>query len=370
MVLEDYFQVNSQFFYGESLDMSYFTKHKEVPISNFTEDSVKGMLENVEFGKIQGIMLNINTNKGQFLYISALDQLDKDTVLNFLKHSSTTNPTYYFSNVDYFSFGRFGLGEGGKITRYLSFNSEQAFDEEVVGWIGKPHSWEYATHTFYTKKKLEDFEMDFSDSEVCDMVTYYLPFISEDIVVDKVSVYTLNKQHAKLLKNIVKGVYHKLTNKSVEAIYNTSKKYKANMFSIACYFDYVQQKIIFANHNMYTYKDNGVDIYNTEVLYTNLRGEVTIGEPKWELDFHNILLQMVADIPRVKPEKIKDIGANIKTLEDLNLKRYLIMVRPVTKSKLEYHFFSTDTKGNSTALKVGTKFNKSLVKKIFKLITS
>lgn len=368
MVIEDYFQVNSQFFYSKSFDLGFFKKCKRVPLKNLSQKSVSRMLETVAFDS-QDIYLLIDTNIGKFIYMSATNVLPHKEVLDYLKLSSKTSPIYYFSNVDYFSFGRFGLGEEGKVSRYLSFNSEPEDEENVVEWIGKPHKWEYATHTFYTKQKLEDFDMDFSSFEVCDMITYYIPEISNDVEIYSIDIYSTNSKKISNIKRVQKGVYKKLNSATLKNLYLSTSKNRANAYTICGYVG--DGKIIFTNHMLYTIDDISVLGKEANILYSSLRGEIDISDVDCQLDFHNILIQMVEDIVKANVYKIKDVGANIQEIERKNYHHFYILVTPKSKSKVELMLSVGDFDSkNIRSIKIGNNLSKSHSIKILDLIKS
>lgn len=365
MVLEDYFSVNSQFFYSKVFDKTVYKKYKATPLKNLSEDSVTNMLSTIAFDS-EDTHLVIDTSIGQFFYTSALNTLSHSAVQDILK-TSKDNPVYYFSNVDYFSFGRFGLGEDSKVTRYLSFNSEPADDENVVEWIGRPHKWEYATHTFYTKKKLEDFEMDFSYSEVCDMIAYYIPALQEDIEVYNITILSTSAKRIKNITKVQKGVYRKLNGKTIRDIYSHSVRHKVRDYTISGYVG--GGKITFTNHFLYAIDDISVLEREARIVYSSLRGEVTMGDRNEVLDFHNILIQMVEDIVGATVEKLKDVGANIQQIERKSYHRFYILVTPRSKGKLEYVVSVGDFDHRQhTEIKLGSKLSKSTTLKLLKLL--
>ena len=233
MILEQHLQVNSNFFYSEKLNFNCHKNFKKVSLKDFNDYDLFEFIETFIFREEKDIFIHLKTNKGEFILLNVLSDIDKDTILKFLKENSSFHPTYYFRNVDYFSYGVFGYANDNKIERYLSYNSEAMEDENVVEWIGKPHKWEYATHTFYTKKKLEDCEMSFDSNDVCDMILYYLPFIREDIIINDFIVYSSNNKYVNKLKKISKFKHKRVPLKTYSIINKFLTKNKINNFIIS-----------------------------------------------------------------------------------------------------------------------------------------
>jgi ribonucleotide monophosphatase NagD (HAD superfamily) len=192
MQLRDYTQINSNFFYSKHITpYNKLGKYEfKVNPKKLTQIQFNRLMEHVVFKK--GFATLIQTKQGDFVFYGVTQDFTPKQVQNSIANLAKTEPTYFFRNVDYFNYGEFGYAENGKIVRYLKYNSEATDDENVVEWVGKPHDWEYNSHTFYTKQKLEDCEMFFDSEAVCNMIDYYLPFIKDGVDID-VTTYNGSK---------------------------------------------------------------------------------------------------------------------------------------------------------------------------------
>ena len=205
MILENCCQVNSNFFYSKHFNfniMPYKTKFSVNP-KKLNQPQFNSLMEFVVF--TEGYVTHIETSEGEFLFYGVTHDLETKQILSILKNQAQFAPIYFFRNVDYFSYGEFGYAEDGKIVRYLKVNSEPTDNEEVVEWIGKPHKWEYDTHTFYTKEKLENFEMFFDSDNVCEMIYYYLPFVTKQVEIKNITIYSYAENGKKFVDGVLKG---------------------------------------------------------------------------------------------------------------------------------------------------------------------
>ena len=205
MQLRDYTQINSNFFYSKHITpYNKLGKYEfKVNPKKLTQTQFNRLMEHVVFKK--GFATLIQTKQGDFVFYGVTQDFTPKQVQNSIANLAKTEPTYFFRNVDYFNYGEFGYAENGKIVRYLKYNSEATDDENVVEWVGKPHDWEYNSHTFYTKQKLEDCEMFFDSEAVCDMIDYYLPFIKDGVDIENITIYSNHEKVKQIITATIKN---------------------------------------------------------------------------------------------------------------------------------------------------------------------
>lgn len=205
MQLRDYTQINSNFFYSKHITpYNKLGKYEfKVNPKKLTQTQFNRLMEHVVFKK--GFATLIQTKQGDFVFYGVTQDFTPKQVQNSIANLAKTEPTYFFRNVDYFNYGEFGYAENGKVVRYLKYNSEATDDENVVEWVGKPHDWEYNSHTFYTKQKLEDCEMFFDSEAVCDMIDYYLPFIKDGVDIENITIYSNHEKVKQIITATIKN---------------------------------------------------------------------------------------------------------------------------------------------------------------------
>ena len=205
MQLRDYTQINSNFFYSKHITpYNKLGKYEfKVNPKKLTQIQFNRLMEHVVFKK--GFATLIQTKQGDFVFYGVTQDFTPKQVQNSIANLAKTEPTYFFRNVDYFNYGEFGYAENGKIVRYLKYNSEATDDENVVEWVGKPHDWEYNSHTFYTKQKLEDCEMFFDSEAVCNMIDYYLPFIKDGVDIENIIIYSNQEKVKQIITAAIKN---------------------------------------------------------------------------------------------------------------------------------------------------------------------
>ncbi len=205
MQLRDYTQINSNFFYSKHITpYNKLGKYEfKVNPKKLTQTQFNRLMEHVVFKK--GFATLIQTKQGDFVFYGVTQDFTPKQVQNSIANLAKTEPTYFFRNVDYFNYGEFGYAENGKVVRYLKYNSEATDDENVVEWVGKPHDWEYNSHTFYTKQKLEDCEMFFDSEAVCDMIDYYLPFIKDGVDIENITIYSNQEKVKQIITATIKN---------------------------------------------------------------------------------------------------------------------------------------------------------------------
>ncbi len=197
MLIEDWCQVNSNFFFSKSeLEFDGFKNYKklDVNVKKLTQTSLNNMFSHFVFDTKDNI-IKLTTNHGNFVFYGVTQEFEPNQIKEML-NTYSKDTLYYFNNVDYFTYGCFGVASNNKIERLLRYNSEASSEEDEITWVGKAHLWETETHTYYSKQRLTEGEMSFGWEEVCEMVLYYLPFVSNDVNILGMTVYS-NSQYLK-----------------------------------------------------------------------------------------------------------------------------------------------------------------------------
>ncbi len=359
VILEQYLQVNSNFFYSEKLNIKPSKGYKKVNLKKLNAEELGSTLESIVFSENKNNFIHIKTNKGEFVLLTVTSDITKEQTLDFLKENSSKYPTYYFRNVDYFDFGIFGYAQNGKIERYLSYNSEAMGDENIVEWIGKPHKWEYATHTFYTKKKLEECEMSFGWDEVCNMIYYYLPFITEEVEILEVNAYTKNKQ----IKKVQKCKYKKVRKDILTKLYVTvlSHEIPGILINALVYDD----SVILHDLMLGVIKENKEDKLENQILFSNLVSKINYNENNSEIEFHNGLVQLLEASTNSEVKTLKEIAPYIKKLKE-EKELYYLYISPINKNKYKLELLKRGEQKET--IFIGYNFNKKNSNKIYKIL--
>lgn len=316
MIFENCVQVNSNFFYCKQFNIGTMPGKNilELNPKKLTQLQFNKLMEHVVFTK--GYATKIKTNNGEFLFYSATNNFTPKVVQNFIINQSKFGPAYYFRNVDYFSYGEFGYAEDGKIVRYLKCNSEATDNENVVEWIGKPHTWEYETHTFYTKEKLENFEMSFDSESICDMVYFYLPFLKNDVKVENITIYS-NQPN---LKKLINGV---LKDKPFENLLEFTSKHHAeivknlihnNVETASTTILIYKDKLFFNNYVVNTDKYKKDDPIRTDILHDP--SNLTIKTKDLNFNkFYNTLIKFIVNYKNAKQTNFKVVQKSLQTIK-------------------------------------------------------
>ena len=336
----DYVQVNSNFFFSEKFCDNFSNKKYsfKIPLKILNKDNIQGLFEDVAFGD-KSSALYLKTNKGCFFLFSISDIEDNNIVVEMLKNNSKEASTYYFSNVDYFSYGKFGVAENGKITRYLAVNTEANEEKDIVAWIGKPHKFEYETHTFFTKQKLMDCEMFFDSDVVCDMVTYYLPFVCDDVKIIEAKVFSDDKDIGKLIKNILsdKKTYEKINKEKLNNSLNHLIKNQAPYFST---------HFIVNKNGFVTIINKLITVYGefspTTKVLSSLKQETINIIKMTKVKFYNLVLSYIYDYENAKIVELGEISRSLpKNIYNKN--HYMMQILGTFKNKTLKPFISYDT---------------------------
>lgn len=362
MILEQHCQVNSNFFYSEKLEVKVPNNIYNVVLRNETNDYGE-IIETIIFGNDKTAFIHMETNKGEFILLPVTSDINKEQILTYLKENSSKYPTYYFRNVDYFDYGTFGYAQNGKIERYLAYNSEAMQGENIVEWIGKPHKWEYDTHTFYTKKKLENCEMRFNSDTVCEMIYYYLPFINDDLQIQDFTIYSSNKEYIKRIKKARKYKYEKVQKDTYNKIYQTMTKHNLKCLVITALI--YNDKVTINNLTLYPIKDNCKDILENEILFCNLISQTEYNIRLGEINFHNGLIQLADAIPTAEVKTLREIAGYIKQLE-IEKKKYFICIYLINKRKYKLELLEDGDNGKRYF--IGYNFTKKNSNKIYQLL--
>ena len=373
----DYLQVNSNFFFAEKFEMCIPKKPYIINLSlkKLDMEQLQLLLEDTVFGKYDNV-LELTTIHGTFLFFSITDMDKKETIIEFMKNNSQEYKTYHFSNVDYFSYGRFAIAENGKIVRYLSYNSEAMREEDIVTWIGKPHNYEYATKTFYTKQKLIDCQMTFDSDVVCDMVDYYLPFVREDMEISSLKIYSKNKNIKKYINNFLnqKQTYEEVDKeKSEEAIENLLKA-ETNYFSTSIIL-YKNGKVNISNNLICVYE---LKDFNSKIFASKKRKQINILRTSRE-EFFNILLEFFYDYKNGEISTLGEYSSYINqdTREEKHI--YFQIIGNFNKLQTKTRFFVDTGRTYNTKLEdyeninrkikyVGTKFSRKVTDRLYREI--
>lgn len=316
MILENCCQVNSNFFYSKHFNfniMPYKTKFSVNP-KKLNQSKFNSLMEHVVF--TEGYVTHMITSEGEFLFYGVTHDLETKQILNILKNQAQFAPIYFFRNVDYFSYGEFGFAEEGKVVRYLKVNSEAMGDEPVVEWVGKPHKWEYDTHTFYTKQKLEDFEMFFDSDNVCEMIYYYLPFVTKNIEIKEITIYSYSENGKKIVDGVIKGKpfieLKQITNHDKAEIY---KNLIHNNLESAGTTILVFKDKIFLNN--YLVNSTGFDMNIPEKSYVSFtnKSQTILNKNLNYKTFYNAIIDFIIDYKNAKKVHYTEAQNYLKKIE-------------------------------------------------------
>lgn len=294
MQLENYTQINSNFFYSKHITLSSKLGKYEVKINPKKLDQTKfnRLMEHVVFKK--GYATLIQTKQGDFVFYGVTQEFKPKQVQNSIANLAKTEPTYFFRNVDYFNYGEFGYAENGKIVRYLKYDSEAKDDENVVEWVGKPHDWETNSHTYYTKQKLEDCEMFFDSDAVCDMINYYLPFIKNGVDIENIVIYSNQEKAKKIIDSAIKNKPYvqllKFTNYSHAEIIKTLIKH--NIESAGTTVLIFKDKIILNNYLLNSKNFIKEDDNKNTIIYDKSTATILLKDLNFK-NFNNTLLKLI-----------------------------------------------------------------------------
>ena len=377
MILEQWCQVNSNFFYAEKgLDfdeLKSYNSHK-IKTKKLTQDKFDSLMEYFVF--TEGYVTRVETSKGNFVFYGVTHDFLVDEIRERLIKHSTDKELYYFSNVDYFDYGFFAVGNSGKVDRLLRYNSEAMGEEEIVYWVGKPHKWEYETHTFYSKKKLEECEMSFGWSEVCDMVNFYLPFINDEVDVYGITVYSKKNN----LKNVVDYILNgkplkftkEITHQDEMGIFKMLVKNDTTLTSTDIFIckDYVEAY----NYLMFV-DDMGGDPSSIKAVSSKFKHKVLAKNFNLETCCE-MIYSMIADYPKAKGVTMADVVpllesvpscehrlAQIFTEYDYATRQYVITFSPGRMfDAKDKKYIPTDR----MFFRIGKKYNRKTFTKIYK----
>lgn len=366
MNIYDYLQVNSHYVYSKKLDLSFTDKlqKQKVKVKKYSNDEFCGLIENAVFGN-KNIYIHIETKQGEFILTNVTNEIDNDNVQEYLKHNSYLAPTYYFSNVDYFSYGRFGFADNGKIVRYLSYNSEVQQGEDAVIWVGKPHDWEHKTHTFYTKKKIEDCEMGFGWDEVCQMSEFYLPFINKELNISACTLYGDDKNYLLELSKITKKSKNRFNKEQIKELYDVVKNNNSN--DICFIVKMTQNNLIIDGQVLHVYNPNapiedqkilGVD-KNYNMFYKFVDNQ--------ESSFYDILTKSLNE---AKNSNIKSLTEYLQSKMQVKaVKKYYLMFKFISQYKFNIHLasYGADDELNRNVF-IANKLTPKVSKTIYNLL--
>lgn len=360
MNIFNYLQVNSHFVYSEDFNID-FAKDLyacKLKLRKFKDNTFCDFLENAIFGK-ETVYVHIKTNQGQFILTNVANEIEDKKVQEYITLNSQKSPTYYFSNVDYFLYGRFGYAEEGKIVRYLSYNSEAAEGDEVA-WIGKPHNWEYESHTFFSKQKLENGEMDFGSNEVCEMVEFYLPFIHNDLNILECEIYGTDKQYINSFVKPKKINKEKLKKLDLANSYERFKQYDVNTIRLLIYAN--SFNIIIDNHFLGALKYTDIN----DLIFLSCDKKYIVNHRvglESKVDFYNKLTKSLIEAANATEKGCADLVDELTKVNQLN--PYYLVFKFIKPTKFEIHLIDENA---NKQIYFGTKLSQKISNEIFDII--
>ena len=366
MELYQYLQTNSNYFYANKLNLSKFDNYTKtkIKIKKYTQEKFDSLIENLIFGEQELYVFIKTKDKGEFLLSNINIHLSKNEAIEYLKLNSIEQAVYLFDNVDYFSYGRFGIAKNGKIERYLSYNSEPIDDENMVEWIGKPHKWEYETHTFFTKKKLEDCEMFFDSDIVCEMSEYYLPFITESLDFNEIIVISKEKLN---YNNSKKTQKLSLNRKNLSKINDVFKKYNVSFLSLTINSN--DKGIILSNYLLRLLSESNPININDKILSSNTIKILWTNTDNLKKSLLNDLTQVIIDFANAKEDYLINIRNKLIDIDNKLGASNLFYIHFFIKKKNKYNLILTSKKENhDIEHNLGNKLNLKTIDKILKLI--
>ena len=371
MILHRHLQVNSEFFYANKLDLSKFESYikTKLKFKKYSQDDFDTLIEGLVFEEKEQYIFIKTKNNGEFLLSSIHCKTSKDDAINYLKLNAKNQTVYLFDNVDYFSYGRFAVASNEKIERYLAFNCEATDDENVVDWIGKPHKWEYETHTFYSKKRLEDFEMSFDSDTVCEMAEYYLPFITEDLEIKEIFVFSKepievykpnNKKNQKPKKP-------KFNTSKLEKIFGIFNKNRIQFASVTL--NVTKHAVVFSNCILRVLTQSKPLSPTDKILSTNKTELLWVDVDDFKTKFLSNLITMVEDITNAKESTVISARETLLSIDRKisNYNTFYIHIFMFSKKKFKL-VLTSKQEDHDIEYQLGNKFNLKLVDKILKLI--
>lgn len=366
MKLYQHLQVNSEFFYSNTLDVSKFDGYKKTKIKTkkYSQSDFDTMVESLIFDDKELYVYIKTKNSGEFLLSSIHSKTSKEDAINYLKLNSKNQTAYLFDNVDYFSYGRFAIAKDEKIERYLSFNSEAMENENVVEWIGKPHKWETETHTYYTKKKLEDFEMDFDSNTVCEMAEFYIPIINEDLQILDFVVFSKEEiSYYKPQKT------QKLSIKPEKVLKIYKILHKNRISSVGISLNVTNHTVIISNFILKVLSQNETVLPTDKILSSNKMEVLWTYIDNFKLKFFNSLVDVITDIENAKIKSLIEVRDNILKIDKkiTNPRDYYIHI--IMKSRKKYKLVLTSKQENhDIEHKLGSKLKLKTIDKILTLV--
>ena len=341
MNLYNYLQINTNFFYTKKFNdigVSKFSKF-EIPVEKLSQDKLDALLENIVFNNNDSnSYLFVSTNQGEFLFQHVTNEKSEKKIIELLNNNSTDSICYYFNGVDYFTYARFGISENGKISRFLSFNSEAEDEKDIVTWIGKPHKWEYETHTFYSKQKLIDFEMDFDNDTLCEIIEYYLPFAGDNLTINSAVVYSMSQDVLDDSKNIFSKNPLVVSN----ATRNKVSKHLAEIKSIpATIKGYKYKDKIMLSNNIISANTLSADSLDTLIGHTPKAKTYKLADFN-EQSFKKIFCEFFTDLANAKVMTMREAINTIEEVDDSKNYHEFNILFSITENK-KVHFLILDT---------------------------
>lgn len=351
-------QIHSRFLYSNKLDESILKDFKSYDkfkkIDDFTLDVFSSFLIESNYD----IFLKISTNKGEFLFTNFSNSLNNEQFIEYLKSNSNHDETYYFANTDYYTYGAFGFAKDGKVERFLSFDEECSDEDKMVTWIGKAHSWEVETHTFYTKKKLQEMEMFFSSDEVCDMIDYYLPFLNEELNINEFTFYYKYDSNLEGIINSINPKYDKLDKKFLEKTYKFCDELDLNDFALTGWFN--KQYFAISTAFLKEITNHVEDHKEDDILHFPIYASFDFDFKYLDIKFHNELLALLNLIHQAKICKLTEAIPYIKKFDTDKNTRFFIFVKSKSKNKMSLSI----TDGTNSIENININSSKKACKKI------
>jgi len=367
MLLNQHLQVNSKFFYTQSFDLTTikYNHKKKIKFKKLSQSDFDMKIEDFVFTNENEIYIHIKTKyKGEFLLTNVTFEINKNDAIEILTKNAKNQTVYLFDNVDYFSYGRFAIANNEKIERYLSFNSEVSDDENIVEWIGKPHSWEYETHTFFTKKKLEDFEMSFDSDVVCEMSEYYLPFMNDDLQITEITLYSKDEVIINNKKKVQKETRNTL---NLPKIYDILQKSGISFASITL--SVTNNCVIFSDHILRVFTTKEKATIDDKILSSNKMEVLWTMVDNFKEKFLDKLFLLINDIQNATITNLITARAGLLEIDKKVTNPQIYYIHFIMKNKKKYTLVLTSKSENhDIEHKLGNKLNLKTVDKILNLI--
>lgn len=369
MKINNYLKTNTNFVFANNLNINDSDYVSIQPINQECMDIMLDYLTTHD-----GYKTYISTNHGDFLLLP-ITQNFTDKYINSIINN-TTKDAYYFRCTDYYEYGHIKIASDGKIIREISYDSHKSKDNQCI-CVGTPHKWETKHKHTYTLDNM--MVGNIINSDIVDkMISYYLPFTLKDMKINKMYVYTKDKNINETLNALTYDVTRDYTFKQEDYNNTFLMALKKSVRTTATAIVIMRNKLCIHNLILDLITDDRIIDDNSLILNSKVCKYINYHNFNYTT-FYRAIMSCILDYQNAEIIKLNEVMGTIKDIENTDHIQATLITQYDYKTMqtsiyfdygvLYDQFTGTLIRTTKRYQLIGKCFDEKLVKKLYKIIT-